>query len=109
MFSPIELSKRLVKLGCKSSANKWWSCDEDGRFAFSPCHDCTPAFHPWDFIANTEQASKNIQSIFAPQFNKLPEECQIICDLRLVFYDWRHKAIEASDFWKFVEESLEEE
>lgn len=105
MFSPIELSKRLVKLGCKSSANEWWSCDEDGRFAFSHCHDCTPAFHPWDFIANTEQAVKNAEIIF-DSIDRLKDP---IKHGYLTSEAWKQAAIKKTDFWKFVEESLEEE
>lgn len=61
MYYSKKLCEQLLAIGCISESGEWWSCDNDGRFAYSHCKDCTPTFWPYDFCGPSKQCHKNAE------------------------------------------------
>lgn len=110
MFASLELSKKLSEIGCVSE----YECGTG--------IDCIPVFNPWDFIANTEQARKNAEIVWPSKIGPLTYcidenappgyiamvKKDVLPEIPTATEYKRHKAIDAPDFWEFIEESLEE-
>lgn len=65
LYTPPEMSKKLVQLGCISQSGIYWVEEEKGRWdqlfygEFEPILDALPAFEFEDFAGPGEDATKN--------------------------------------------------
>ena len=137
-YADIELCKKFVEMGMKSRSGFYYcgGCPEDLRWLqFNPSDGDhmhreydgdIQAFHPWDIIANTEQAKKN-REILWPDRNasslglelridpNMPEgvgpyfvNSKLLNDDTTTNYTeyHRHKALDAPDFWEYVKQTM---
>jgi hypothetical protein len=122
MFASLNLSKKLSEMGCVSESKMTWLDDRHPldksvripgvrKYSLSYNYYCTEppqAFHPWDFIANTEQARKNAEILWGREIELGCPCCGYIGYYENEEWDYRrHQAIDAPDFWQFVNESIE--
>ena len=116
-----DLCKKFVEMGLKSESELdfYWSFDASdppqriltgvGKWK----EDDIPAFHPYDIIANTEQARKNAELLWGKRFysdvcpfrhcNHYPRD-----SFYPIFEYHRHKVIDqpANKFWEYVKQTM---
>lgn len=126
-FAPLELSKRLHRLGCVSSAGFYYE-EVSGSFAYGPrfCspdakfeqraepeyRKYVPAFHVSDFLSPSEQSRDNCRKIWPLKCKRESRrECHKCGFLAMYsegscWENFRHRAIEVPNievFWEILD------
>ncbi len=116
IYAPIELCHTFLDREMVSEGEYMWITYSDGTVADDVVYgdylgsgykDATEAFHPWDLVGSTEEAKRNAQVWWGliPTYEAPCDFCENQSRWLPAWEYHRHAALDAEDFWAYVQQT----